>query len=238
MNRLVILEDDLNYFRHLFNHISNNVKDVKLANIFVNGDELIENLFRYSFEDIILIDLDIKEMDSASLLSCLKNIRTNLPSIIVISENLELIDLAKSYNYVYKVIKKPLYFSSVSDAISEIIEKHKIVNISKLVNQELQHFKFKTSTIGYKYLSDSIKLAMNNADLLRNTKQLLFKEVGKIYDRTSDQIKWNVEKCIDTIYQTTSLKDISDYFYINEKDKVTPKIFISRVVGTLSNKIS
>lgn len=238
MNRLVILEDDLNYFRHLFNHISNNVKDVKLANIFVNSDELIENLFKYSFEDIILIDLDIKEMDSASLLSCLKNIRTNLPYIIVMSENLELIDLAKSYNYVYKVIKKPLYFSSVSDAISEIIEKNKVVNISKLVNQELKHFKFKTSTIGYKYLSDSIKLAMNNTDLLRNTKRLLFKEVGKIYDKTSDQIKWNVEKCIDTIYQTTSLKDISDYFYINEKDKVTPKVFISRVVGTLSSKIS
>lgn len=238
MNRLVILEDDLNYFRHLFNHISNNVKDVKLANIFVNGDELIENLFKYSFEDIILIDLDIKEMDSASLLSCLKNIRTNLPYIIVMSESLELIDLAKSYNYVYKVIKKPLYFSSVSDAIFEIIEKNKVVNISKLVNQELKHFKFKTSTIGYKYLSDSIKLAMNNTDLLRNTKRLLFKEVGKIYDKTSDQIKWNVEKCIDTIYQTTSLKDISDYFYINEKDKVTPKVFISRVVGTLSSKIS
>ena len=234
MNRLVVVEDDLNYFRHLFNHISNNVKDVKLADIFVNSDELIENLFKYSYEDIVLIDLDIKEIDSKDLLSCLKNIQTHLPYIIVISKNIELINLAKSYRY----IKKPLYFSSVSDVISKIIQPQTVNHISELVHKELKCFNLKTSTIGYTYLSDSIKLALHNRDLLHDTKNLLFKEVGVIYNKSSKQIKWGVEKCIESIYKTTDLQTINTYFYLNDKEKITPKVFISHVVNSLSDKIS
>ena len=111
-------------------------------------------------------------------------------------------------------------------------------HISELVHKELKCFNLKTSTIGYTYLSDSIKLALHNRDLLHDTKNLLFKEVGVIYNKSSKQIKWGVEKCIESIYKTTNLQTINTYFYLNDKEKITPKVFISHVVNSLSDKIS
>ena len=239
MNRLMIVEDDLNYSRNLLNYISNNVKNVKLTHFFVNGDELLGNLYRYSNEDIILLDLDIKQTDCMEILNYFKRTSWHLPYIVLISENVDLLNSIHYYNYVYKTIKKPFSFSTLANTIHTIVEKHLTQNINTLVNNELKLFKFNTSTIGYNYLSDSVELALNNEDLLKDIKNLLYEEVAKKYPNTNRaQVKWSIEKCVDSLYKTTNINIINDYFYINNEDKLTPKLFISTVVNNLSKKIS
>ena len=44
------------------------------------------------------------------------------------------------------------------------------------------------------------------------------------------KIKWNIEKSIEFMYINTNMEYIMNYFYIEEKEKVTPKMFITTIV--------
>ena len=44
------------------------------------------------------------------------------------------------------------------------------------------------------------------------------------------RIKWNIEKSLDNMYLNTNMKYLMSYFYIEENEKVTPKLFITTIV--------
>ena len=44
------------------------------------------------------------------------------------------------------------------------------------------------------------------------------------------RIKWNIEKSIETMFINTDIKYVTNYFYIEEYEKVTPKLFITTIV--------
>ena len=85
--------------------------------------------------------------------------------------------------------------------------------------------------------SGKIRLNSDNKyvliDHLNRNKQNYFVTYKKMENELKvekKKIKWNIEKSIEFMYINTNMEYIMNYFYIEEKEKVTPKMFITTIV--------
>lgn len=235
MRKIIIVDDNLEFSRCLLNYISERINKVQTYQIFINGEEILDNIKEIDNNDIILLDLEIPKIDGIKLINILRKKRNKCPYIIVISGNSKLLEELKEYNnYVYRVLEKPFTMNRLIDDINEIISQIKIDDLEIKVRNELSLFNFNKSAMGYIYLIECIKLAVSNGELLKDIKNNLYYEVSKQYSNNNVlKIKWSIEKCIDGLYKNTNINILNNYFYIGVHQKLTPKIFITTVVNKL-----
>ena len=235
MRKIIIVDDNLEFSRCLLNYISERINKVQTYQIFINGEEILDNIKEIDNNDIILLDLEIPKIDGIKLINILRKKRNKCPYIIVISGNSKLLEELKEYNnYVYRILEKPFTMNRLIDEINEIISQIKIDDLEIKVRNELSLFNFNKSAMGYIYLIECIKLAVSNGELLKDIKNNLYYEVSKQYSNNNVlKIKWSIEKCIDGLYKNTNINILNNYFYIRVHQKLTPKIFITTVVNKL-----
>lgn len=239
MNRLAILEDNLEFSRSLLNYIISRNKKIRLSSLAIKGEEMIEEIDTLEENDILLLDLGLPEINGLEVIDKLKQKKQHIPYIIVMSGDLSLLDKAKDYEqYIYTTLKKPFAFSKIIDIIEEITHASEQKSYEKFVKEELRKFEINITTIGYSYIVDAITFCLEDETLLKDMKNGLYKKMSAKNNGVSiSNIKWTMEKSVKSIQRFTATSITRPYFRVESGEKITPKLFIATVIERLKPKI-
>ncbi len=238
MNRLAILEDNLEFSKSLFNYIIRRNKKIRLLSLAIRGEEIIELVDSLEENDILLLDLGLPEINGIEVIERLKK-KGHMPYIIVMSGNVDLIEKVKEYTpYIYAIIKKPFAFSKVIDLIEEITKGSEQKCYQEYVKEELRKFEMNITTIGYSYVVDAITFCLEDEVLLKDMKNGLYKKISAKNNNVKiSNIKWIIEKSTRSMQRFTDSDVARVYFRVESGERITPKLFIGTVVERLKPKI-
>lgn len=238
MNRLAILQNNLEFSRKVMNYIINSNKRICISSFAINPKEMMTTVYELKEGDILIVDLEMSQIDVFQVIDELNQQESTMPFIIAISANVDSFKKLKRIPNVYAKIKKPCAFSTIINIIEEIIDTSGGKCYEELIKEELNKFEVNTVTLGYKYIVDAIELSLANENLLRDMKHRLYESMSKRHDDISIiNIKWTIEKTIRSIIRYTSFDIVKSYFHVESGERVTPKIFISCIVDNLKYKI-
>lgn len=239
MNRLAILEDNLEFSRSLLNYIISKNKKIRLSSLAINKEEMMESIKSLNKDDILLLDLGLPEINGLSIIDKLKRDKENMPHIIVMSGDVDLLEKSKEYTpYIYTTIKKPFAFSRIIDIIEEITDESQQKYYEEFVREELRKFDMNITTIGYNYLVDAITFSLKDETLLKDMKNVLYKNISLKNNNVSiTNIKWTIEKSVKSMQRYTSTSITRPYFRVESGEKITPKLFIATVIERLKPRI-
>ncbi len=239
MNRLAVLQSNLEFSRKVMNYIISSNKRMCISSFAINPKEIMETIYELKAGDILLVDLELSQINVFDVINNLEQkSKGNTPFIIAISADIELFKQLKKVPNVYAKIKKPCAFKTIIGIVEEIIDVSGGKCYEELIKEELQIFDVKVTTLGYKYIVDAIELSLANENLLKDMKHMLYVSISKRHDDVSIiNIKWTIEKTIRSIVRYTSVDVIKSYFHVESGEHVTPKIFISYILDNLRDKI-
>ncbi len=237
MNKIVIAEDDLNFTKYLVNSFINELSDYKVVNIYTKGNEVLSNIKNLNSKDFLILDIGLPNIDGLEILKSLKN-NKNLPNIIVISGNADLIYKLPDFDkYICSVFQKPIDALRLKEEFIRIQNIYKQNEVISFIEKELDIFEFNKTSIGYKYLVDAILEAINNPKLIQNLEKELYYSVSKKYiNSTYLNIKWAIDKSINSMYRFTNFDLICNYFNFEKPKKPTSKLIIQTIMQKYMNK--
>ena len=179
MNRLAILEDNLEFSRNLLNYIVSRNKKIRLSSLAINGEEIMESVHYLGKGDILLLDLGLPKINGLEVIDKLKQKKGQMPYIIVMSGDMELFQKLKDYTpYIYAAIEKPFAFNRIVDIIEDITYETDQKCYEELVKEELRKFEMNITTIGYAYIVDAITFSLEDETLLKDMQNALYKSVS------------------------------------------------------------
>lgn len=239
MNRLTILEDNLEFSRSLLNYIIKRNKKIHLSSLAISGNEIIESINLLQENDILLLDLGLPEINGLEVIDRLRQKKEHIPYIIVMSGDVSLLEKSKDYtSYIYATLRKPFAFSKIVDMIEKITHESEQKCYEELVKEELRKFEINITTIGYTYIVDAITFCLEDEALLKDMKNGLYKKMSAKHNGINiSNIKWTMEKSVKSIQRYTSTSVTRPYFRVESGEKITPKLFIATVIERLQPRI-
>ena len=124
------------------------------------------------------------------------------------------------------------------EIIEKIIFETEQKCYEKIIKEELLKFEANPTTKGYQYIVEAIELTLHDEMLLKDMKNGLYKVMALKYKgATSSNIKWALEKCVKSIIRFTSTKVLREYFHIEAREKLAPKLFIGTIAENIRVKI-
>lgn len=106
------------------------------------------------------------------------------------------------------------------------IEDKKIIDA---IAVELNHFRFRRSSISYQYLIDAIHLVVKSPTAIKNFNKNIYEPIASKYATKPENVQWSLSKLIDLMYSNTPSDVIYDYFRFFMDEKPTLKFFIVTV---------
>lgn len=239
MNRLIILEDNLEFSRSLLNYIIDKNKKIQLWSVAIDGEEIIDKIDLLKEDDILLMDLGLPKINGIEVIKQLVERKEHIPHIIVMSGNLNLWEKLRDYaSYIHTAIGKPFALSRIVNIIDKITYETEQKSYEELVKQELRKFDMNVTTLGYAYIVDAITLTLENNDLLKDMKNALYKSISiKNNGINPTNIKWTIEKSLKSMKRYTSTNIMKSYFHVQSREKLTTKLFIATIVENLSKQM-
>ncbi len=236
MNRLAILENDLEFTRKLLNNIMSKNKKLQTINISVNLEEIKETLDLLGKRDILLLDADTLANDIDELISILDKKEKDTPYVVCITNDIKRCEQLKDYTY--DIIKNTNSFIKIANVINQITYLADQQFYERLIKEELNNFEMNITTFGYDYIVEGIILLLEDDKLIKNLQNGLYQTLATKHDLPRNyNIKWAVEKCIKATVRYTNFEIIKEYFHVETAEKVTPKLFISMLVENIKNRI-
>lgn len=96
---------------------------------------------------------------------------------------------------------------------------------------ELSKFNFRKETRGFKYLNEAIYLSIVDENAIENLSKNVFPIIAKKFHAQSPQnVKWCMNRVIETMYYNTNMKQLCQYFNLEENQKPTLKFIIYFIV--------
>ena len=103
---------------------------------------------------------------------------------------------------------------------------------------ELNHFKFRRSSISYQYLIDAIYLVVKDRNTKQDLKKYVYLPISKKYKTKPENVQWSLSKLVDLMYMNTPSKIIYDYFKYFMDEKPTLKFFIVSIARNVYEKLN
>lgn len=108
------------------------------------------------------------------------------------------------------------------------MEENKIRNY---IYNELSKLNFKKETKGFRYLSEAIYLSIADENAIENLSKNVFPMIAKKFNaKNPKNIKWCMNRVIDTMYCNTRMKTLCEYFKLEKDQKPTLKFIIYFIV--------
>ncbi len=103
--------------------------------------------------------------------------------------------------------------------------------IRKFIFKELSKFNFKKYTKGFKFLNEIIYICIIDIDAMDNLSKNVFPKVAKKYHEKSYlNIKWCIDRVINTMYNNTEMNIVCKYFNLDSNIKPSLKLITYTVV--------
>ncbi len=240
MVNILIANDNIYYAKELMNIIDDCIHDVRISSITLDGKETIEKLNSDNSIDIILLSSKIPILNGVEVISQLSNDKRKKysQSIILISQETEIINKLKDDATIYSCINKVYNISEIIEKIDELVKyKNRKKNIHKLkenIRLELQQLGYNLSHKGTVYLIDAISLIYTKKiedDL--NLKKDIYPILAKKYNKPIYSIKSDIVKATNFMDATCSKAKKKEYFSFEDNSKLTVKLVIYTVLNNV-----
>ena len=234
MMSMLIIDDDLNFVKTLFNYIIKQNLNIKLLGIGTNGNEAVK-LIEYYKPDVLLLDLMMPQINGIQVLENMLNKKDKyFPKIkiVILSSFIEKLHKNKEYfNYIYDIIPKPININKLIYCLNQIEEEKNLKKIELYVDNELNKFNFNTNNAAYKYLKDTImEIIKNNTNVFNLERDIYFNISQKYHKNNCKIIKWSIDKLMERMYLNTDIEIICKYFNFKYDTKPSTKFFIYNIV--------
>lgn len=108
------------------------------------------------------------------------------------------------------------------------MEENKIRNY---IFNELSKLNFKKETKGFRYLNEAIYLSIVDENAIENLSKNVLPMIAKKFKaKNPKNIKWCMNRVIDTMYCNTNMKTLCKYFEMEKDQKPTLKFIIYFIV--------
>ena len=135
MNKVLILEENLDFTRNLLNYIMGENKKLQLINISSRVEEMVEPLKLLGKKDILLSDLDSQGINVYEIIALLVKKGRNMPYVICITNNMKKSEKLKPY--AYDIIKTTYSFNQISNTINQITSLTDRQYYERIIKEEL-----------------------------------------------------------------------------------------------------
>lgn len=223
MIKVLIVDNNIIHSKNFLNSIINKFEELQLVYIANSNQETIDILLNTHIDLIFWTILNNDELNFIEELTI-----NEIPQIIVISKNDNLLKEAIKINYVCEVLDKTESYDSVIEKITHFLDhNNNIVDVQNFILSELNYMGYDIKYKGTQYILESIMYVYqkNDFDLLDNVEQNIYKFIGDNHNKTINNIKTNINKAT----------------YARKKDKIlkfelTAKKTIITVLSKLNQK--
>ena len=111
----------------------------------------------------------------------------------------------------------------------------------KIINEiiiQLNHFKFRRSSISYQYLIDAIYIVVKDRNTMKDLKKYVYIPISQKYNTKPENVQWTLSKLIDLMYANTPSEIIYNYFKLYMDEKPTLKFFIITIARNVYEKLN
>lgn len=191
-NIKLIIADDHELFRNGLTELLKKNVDIQVVKSVGDGNELIQELNKHSDLDIVLLDITMPNMDGFQALNEIKNINTNIKTIII--------SMHDDGNYIAKCVKNGAYSYLLKNTDQkELIKVIRIVNqgkkyFSPLIAEKMINF-MSEQTVSEKTLSNKEKEVLSLISEGLTTKEIAVKLF--VSTRTIETHRANILKKLD-----------------------------------------
>lgn len=238
MLNMLIIEENIYYAKQLISLILKKEENIRLIDIVLNEEEALDILNKYKI-DIILLDVENFKKDFLESLYKLLKIHKYYKAIIVIASNDRDLKHIKDNPLIYTYLLKPIQQKELLQIIDEVKNyklnvKNEITIWENKINEQFRYLGFNPSHLGTKYLRECIKI-----DYLKfhgeaeNLNKQIYPIVAKRNNTTTFNVKNNIIKANDYMYNQCKIQKIISYFHFNEDRKPTPKVVIKAILNKI-----
>lgn len=234
MINVLIAEDNNVLATQLSHYLIYKDKNINILDIINDGSKVINSYIEHS-PDVIILDISLPNKNGVEILDylCKLNYKEkNICNIVIISGELHTLTL----NYiskVYKIFEKPFCFEELYYAIIEVYTNNLEKNFEILCKNEIINLGFNPANIGTRLIIEAICMQKMQNTIKFNLNEI-YAKLGKKYNISERNVRWNIEKAIDSMYRYAPKNIIDKFFMYCNNQKPTPKSVISMILEELT----
>lgn len=152
---------------------------------------------------------------------------------ILVSKNFN-INIKEIYVPIFYRIEDEIQYKKIDQALIEIEKKtKKDIKSYNVINKQLLLLGYNFKQKGSKYLCESIEYIYKseNLELVDNLEKNVYKYIAIKNNKTLINIKTNIIKATEYVYNNQDKEFLYKYFSIN--NKITPKLVISTILNKM-----
>ena len=252
MLKVLTSEDCIEYSREaldMFKHYS-----MDLSFLPKDGFKIIE-IIENTSPDIVLMDLFMPRIDAIGIINTVrKNRRVEMPTFIIISSfgrpslEREAISAGASYflvkpvNYsdiiekILQVNYKRHFSANYAEGQALILDSPSWENIELKITEILHQIGVPAHIKGYHYLRDSIKMSIENPDIINAVTKKLYPAVAEHFESTPSRVERAIRHAIEVAWDRGDVEVLNSYFGYtihNSRGKPTNSEFIAMISDKL-----
>ena len=233
MISLLIADDNKDFDINLFNSIKKLNNKINIIGISVDGLDTYEKIKSLK-PNVILLDVKMPLLNGFQVIEKLISEKIDMPKIILITAHYELLSSYKCLNSIYGILLKPINYDNLINYLNSIISEINDDKINDKIINFLSSFDFNVKSKGYKYLVECIKVCTIYPNLISNFEKKLYPYISNNFKNANpSQIKWAIEKSINSMYRYTD-KNVLEKFFQNS-NKISPRYFIETIISKIKD---
>lgn len=236
MKNVLVVDDNTNFINMILSYFRNNSR-INIKYIGNDGESGLEILKKNKEDiDLILLDLVMPKKDGLYFLKQFKELKLNIPIIVMTSLNTDNI-IRKVSNYdIEAFILKPY---SLEDLETKMIDSFNSSKDNNNVKQELSKLLHElgipSNIKGYEYLRDAIINIYNSKKVTGITKGL-YPEIANKYDTSPSKVERAIRHAIEISSNRGNL-DLMDEIFGHSVDIEKAKPTNSEFIVTIADKL-
>lgn len=224
MITLLIGDTDLDYAKKIISNVVKKNERLRLVDIVTSDNEALRAIKEYR-PHLFVLNADVIDESKISKLE-------HAPKCIGFTENSD-VSLVKKY------LMKDANIKLLEKRINKVITENDFYQTKERIVHDFAMLKFNFSRAGTTYLMESILYSYKHRTefLHNNLEKMVYPAIAKKFHTTPEHVKWLIIKSINEMYDRNNfdntLKEMSNYFYYNNKVKPTAKVIISIFIAKL-----
>lgn len=197
MQKIVIIDKNINYIQNIMCKISTNIADVKIHCFYLEEDNRIINLINQKEVDILIINAELNQLNVIEYIYD-NNIELYNKSIIILYNDIHVLKKVlkdKYAKYIFKCVKFESNAINLLNTLCQLVhikENNYEKITSKIeINNILKEIGFNSNYIGTQYLIDIIQYIKYN-HIEKIQLNVLYNIFSKKYHKSENTVKGNI----------------------------------------------
>ena len=212
-----------------------------------NGNEAAMRI-KETQPDVVIMDVILSGMDGLGVMQSVASLEGQKPLFIIVSAFFDehTLNAASSYGAVY-FVQKPFDASIIPDRIRSLTGNSSAA-VSALPTPQLPSLEAHVTDIiheigvpahikGYKYIRESIIMAVEDMEVINAVTKVLYPAVAKRFDTTPSRVERAIRHAIEVAWDRGDIETLQKYFgytVSNIKGKPTNSEFVAMIADRIS----